>query len=105
VDNNAPLVAGSKALHHLLPELVPPMDRAYTQQFFGWHNPEFQYGQQKCFRIAFAALALVARRVNPRQFVEAHPWNTSVTKVLDNALVGLLCAVRDGLLTGKQETT
>jgi len=28
------IVSGSKALHHLLPELVPPIDREYTVQFF-----------------------------------------------------------------------
>jgi hypothetical protein len=38
VDNAAPIVSGTKALHHVLPELVPPMDRAYTQTFFLWHN-------------------------------------------------------------------
>jgi len=96
VGNDAQLVAGTKTLHHLLPELVPPMDRAYTQQFFGWHNPQFQYGQEKCFRLAFAALTLVARETAPRRFVGSHPWHSSVSKVLDNALVGLLRAVEDG---------
>jgi hypothetical protein len=28
------IVAGSKALHHVLPNLVPPIDRQYTFQFF-----------------------------------------------------------------------
>jgi hypothetical protein len=97
VVNDAPLVAGTKTLHPLLPELVPPMDRAYTQEFFRWQNPEFQYHQRKCFRIAFAALVLIAREANPRQYVGAHPWNTSPTKVLDNALVGLMCAIDEGV--------
>lgn len=96
VDNAAPLVAGTKAVHHILPDLLPPMDRAYTQRFFGWHNPQFQFGQEKCFRLAFAALASVAREVQPRQFVGQHPWHTSASKVLDNALVGLVRAVEDG---------
>ncbi len=30
VDNRARIVAGTKTLHHLLPSLVPPMDRAWT---------------------------------------------------------------------------
>jgi hypothetical protein len=92
---NAPLVAGTKTLHHVLPELIPPMDRAYTQQFFGWHNPQFQYGQEKCFKKAFLALAPVSRLVNARQYVGGHQWNTSVTKVLDNAVVGLVRAAQD----------
>ena len=28
------LVANSKALHHLLPGLIPPIDRNYTLRFF-----------------------------------------------------------------------
>ena len=28
------IVAGSKALHHVLPNLVPPIDREYTFKFF-----------------------------------------------------------------------
>lgn len=96
VGNDARLVAGTKAIHHILPDLVPPMDRAYTQRFFGWNNPQFQYGQEACFRVAFGALASVARDVKPRQFVGSHPWHTSPNKVIDNAVVGLLRAAQDG---------
>lgn len=35
-DNHAKVVVGSKTLHHLLPDLMPPMDRAYTGTFFAW---------------------------------------------------------------------
>ena len=31
---NTKIVSGSKALHHLLPNLVPPFDRQYTVKFF-----------------------------------------------------------------------
>ena len=95
VRNNAPLVAGSKTLHHLLPDLVPPMDRAYTQTFFGWHNPQFQYGQAECFRLAYATLASVARRVKASEHVGTHQWHSSVSKVLDNGLIGLVRAIQD----------
>ena len=34
------IVAGSRALHHVLPELVPPIDREHTIQFFyGYKRP------------------------------------------------------------------
>jgi hypothetical protein len=36
VDNKSLLVAGTKTLHDLLPDLVPPMDRRWTGAFFGW---------------------------------------------------------------------
>lgn len=99
--NKAPLVAGSKALHHLLPDLVPPMDRAYTQTFFGWNNPQFQYDQAGCFRLAYSSIVYVARQVRPGDFVGTAPWHTSASKVLDNGLIGLVCAVDDGLLSGQ----
>ena len=96
VRNKAPLVAGSKTLHHLLPDLVPPMDRAYTQTFFGWHAPQFQNDQAQCFQLAYKALTSVARRVRPAEYVGTHSWHSSVSKVLDNALVGLACAIQEG---------
>lgn len=89
VQNNSKIVPGSKALHHILPELVVPIDRAWTQEFFGWHNPEFQYCQASCFAIAFSAFVEIARKVNPQQYVGSG-WNSSRTKVIDNAIVGML---------------
>lgn len=94
VENAATLVPVTKALHHVLPDLVVPMDREYTQTFFGWHNPQFQYGQRTCFAEAFGAFVEIARLVNPSQYVN-RGWNSSRTKVLDNALVGLLQWVKD----------
>lgn len=87
VDNYTRLVPGTKALHHLLPDLVPPMDRQYTCAFFGWALPQTQYNQDRVFQEAFCSLALVARSVSPAKYV-GRGWNTSRTKVLDNALIG-----------------
>lgn len=93
VHNDAKLVPCSKALHHLLPELVVPMDRKYTQAFFGWHNPQFQYGQRRVFLDAFQVFSEVARAVHPQRYV-GRGWRTSRTKVLDNAVVGF-CLVEN----------
>ncbi len=89
VSNNSSVVAGTKALHHILPELVVPVDRAYTQKFFRWHNPEFQYGQAAAFEHCFLSFVQIARAVNPQQYV-GKGWNSSRTKVIDNAIVGML---------------
>lgn len=100
VENDTALVPVTKALHHVLPDLVVPIDREYTQRFFGWQNPKFQYGQQLCFAEAFGAFAQIARAVNPSQYLNGG-WNSSRTKVIDNALVGLLRWVKDhGTLDG-----
>jgi hypothetical protein len=93
VDNKATLVPCTKALHHLLPDLVVPINREYTQAFFGWHNPEFQRRQSECFAQAFAAFVDIARDTNPQQYVRGEGWHTSRTKVIDNALVSLLVLV------------
>jgi len=87
VENDATLVPCTKALHHLLPDLIVPMDRAYTRRFFAWDIPEFQYQQKKVFIEAFRYFAAIARDVSPGRHVGAG-WRTSRTKILDNALVG-----------------
>ena len=86
VENKAKLVPCTKALHHLLPELIVPMDRKYTGTFFGWQGPDFQYRQDKIFHDAFERFAIIAKSANPRQYVGSG-WRTSVTKVIDNAIV------------------
>ena len=81
------LVSSSKALHHLLPRLVFPIDREYTQTFFGWRNPEFQNNPRDCFILIFASLADVAKRIHPENLV-GEGWMSSPAKILDNAIVG-----------------
>lgn len=87
VENKAKLVPCTKALHHLLPELFVPIDRAFTRLFFGWHVPEFQNQQKKFFYNAHEQFAMIAQGANPAQFIGSG-WRTSLTKNIDNALVG-----------------
>ncbi|MDH2404208.1 hypothetical protein QCM77_30280 [Bradyrhizobium sp. SSUT18] len=90
VENNTPIVAGSKALHHVLPDLMVPIDRAYTQKFFCWQNPTFQYEQRSCFGHAFVAFTRIARKTTPNQYISNGGWHSSTTKIIDNAIVGLI---------------
>lgn len=96
VENDARLVAGTKALHHILPDLVVPMDRAYPQVFFGWQNPKFQYGQHDCFRDAHEVFGEVARAIDLSRYVGRSSWSTSRMKVVDNAVVGAICSLKEG---------
>jgi hypothetical protein len=73
VANRTRVVPGSKALHHLLPDLVVPFDREYTQHVFGWHNRQVQDFPERRYREAFEAFVAVARRVNPRQYGGGRP--------------------------------
>jgi hypothetical protein len=90
VENKAKVVAGTKTLHHLLPDLVPPMDRAWTGLFFNFHLPEWQdpTGQRRIFHLAYTQFTNVARQVDPEQYVTNAGWRTSRTKIIDNAIIG-----------------
>jgi hypothetical protein len=96
VVNISKLVPSTKALHHLLPDLIVPVDREYTQTFFGLHNPEFQgqYGSQRpVFTNTFATFARIARAAEVNSYVGmGQSWRTSRSKVIDNALVGFCVA-------------
>ncbi len=94
VDNKSLIVAGTKTLHHLLPELVPPMDRRYTGAFFGWRPADPQTHQTTILGHAFDSFSEIARRTNPSRLV-GDGWRTSTTKVLDNAVVAY--CTRNGL--------
>ena len=91
VDNKAKIVAGSKALHHLLPDLVVPMDRQWTGAFFGWTQADPQSNQEPTFRRTYLAYVRIARIVEPQQYVGSG-WRTSSTKILDNAVIGYCMA-------------
>lgn len=101
VENKAKLVAGTKTLHHLLPDLVVPMDRKYTGTFLQLRSPEWQdpTSQRRIFRVAYNHFAAVARAVRPQQYVTHEGWRTSRTKILDNALIGFCKLELAGSLT------
>lgn len=85
---NTKLVAGSKTLHHLLPELVPPIDREYTLRFF-FHHKTLNQGDEVAFKEMFPRFAKVASACREQiELVRGHGMNTSSTKTIDNAIVG-----------------
>lgn len=84
----AKLVANSKALHHILPALVPPIDRTYTFNFF-YDRTALCITEQSAFREMFARFHQIAvRNSGIIQGIVGSGWHTSETKVLDNAIVG-----------------
>lgn len=87
VRNRSLIVPGTKTLHHVLPGLVPPMDRAWTGAFFLWSAAAPQNAQAATFARTFTGLAQVARAVEPARYV-GQGWRTSRSKVLDNAVIG-----------------
>jgi len=55
------LVANSKALHHFLPDLMPPVDRAYTLMFF-FQRADAPGSAAETFEVIFPWFAAVARQ-------------------------------------------
>jgi hypothetical protein len=93
VSSTSVIVPGVKTLHHLLPDLIPPMSRAGTGSFFLWSASEAHTGQRQLLQRTFARYAELAPAVTPSAYVGAG-WRTSATKVLDNAIIGY-CALND----------
>ncbi len=84
------IVAGSKALHHLLPDLIPPVDREYTLQFF-FGNKNINRPEKALFMEIFRGyfqIALQRKDAISKATRRGGEMNTSITKVIDNAIVG-----------------
>ena len=86
-DNRSQIVAGSKALHHLLPHLVPLIDREYTRPFCSYQHQEFQ-DNEPVFKFMMSYFREIAQRIDLVTYVGRTGWATSPTKVIDNAIVG-----------------
>lgn len=90
------IVAGSKALHHVLPDLVPPIDRQYTFQFFTGQK-SVQHGDAAAFAEWFPYLCEIGRSCRPeieRITERAGFMATSSAKVIDNAIIGFMQSAR-----------
>ncbi len=87
--NKSKLVALSKTIHHILPDLLPPIDRAYTQKFYLINTPEFQNNPERVFRLMWQGFTTIARQVDLSSYV-GDGWRTSRTKVIDNAIVAFV---------------
>lgn len=106
VDTQAKVVAGTKTLHHLLPDLMPPFDRQWTGTFFGYHPPEWQplSGQRMIFTRIHQGLAGVAHDVHPSCYVTGDGWRTSRSKILDNAVIAFCQLDQQGRSTAPART-
>ncbi len=85
------VVAGSKALHHFLHNLLPPIDRRYTCTFFDVSGPDGPI-QFRTIVEGFARIAQCIEEQHGKNYLSGlvgkTPWSTSETKLIDNAVVG-----------------
>jgi DNA-binding MarR family transcriptional regulator len=86
------IVAGSKALHHVLPELVPPIDSQYTFRFFTGQKV-VNRGDEHAFLEWFPLLCEIGRRCADEiaaALERGGVMATSQSKVIDNAIIGFM---------------
>ena len=86
------IVAGSKALHHLLPDLVPPIDRQYTFRFFTGQKA-VGFGERQAFLEWFPLLCELGERANPAIRTALQRGGFMATgegKIIDNAIIGFM---------------
>jgi hypothetical protein len=87
------IVGVSKALHFLLPDLIMPIDGKYTLPAFYGYN-KFSNTPKKefiTFRQIFREFLEITDRLQLNQSdVDGEKWNTSVPKLIDNAIIGLM---------------
>ena len=97
------IVGVSKALHFLFPDLVMPIDGTYTMMFFYGYN---KYSgdvktEFRTFMEVFMENWKIARKLGlSQEDVTGEGWNTSVPKLIDNAIIGLFKYIEHNL---KQE--
>ena len=108
-ESAATVVVNSKALHHLLPDLIPPIDRQHTLRFFKqppgrWRNsrgawrpvmlPTGLHAQFSVFCEICDGVRQLADDVGPDCLLEqADAHGISVPKTLDNAIVNYVRTV------------
>lgn len=92
------LVGNSKVMAHLVPNIIPPIDRAYTLKFLKGNtmiknDASHEWSMMKDIISEFfipvaedAAFSAHAEQwINDQQ---TYPWDTSIFKVIDNLLIG-----------------
>jgi hypothetical protein len=85
------IVAGSKMLHHLLPDLIPPIDRQYTFSFFT--GQKMVASDRTAFLDWFPLLAVIGARCRQHIYdaIQREGFMaTGEAKVIDNAIMGYM---------------
>ncbi len=107
--SNSTIVANSKALAHILPNLIPPIDRQYTIRFFTQDRDEFFYNNGK-YRLVnlpgelekqFELFVDVCGKIKilfdniDRSIIEINKetFNTSYPKVMDNVIMAYVKSI------------
>jgi hypothetical protein len=97
------IVAGSKFLHHLLPDLIPPIDRQYTFSFFTGRM--MVASDRAAFIEWLPQLASIGAQCQEpiREAISRGGFMaTGDAKIIDNAIMGFMQRRRAGTSSGSQ---
>lgn len=94
--STAKLVGNSKVMHHLLPDLVPPIDREHTLQFFFGNKTLVSPNDRTIFLQCFDWFRDIAAAIGDKHTV-FEGFNSSLPKTIDNAIMGYVMANLLGL--------
>ena len=91
------LVATTKVMHFLLPNLIPPMDREYTMKFFGKNLPTIKSDKDEkniekeieIFEFIFKKIKKISQEVDCSKFIDKE-FLPTIPKVIDNAIVSYI---------------
>lgn len=95
--SNSQFVGNSKLLHHLLPDIVLPMDRGHTLRFFCKHLPSIGYyksaselkkKEKEIFIDVLAGFQELYKEIPKTYFKKMDEFDTSIPKIIDNAIMG-----------------
>ncbi|MEK6776238.1 MAG: hypothetical protein AABY87_05060 [bacterium] len=104
--SKATIVAHSKTLAHILPNLVTPIDRQYTIRFFTQENKDF-FTESGKYRLVNLPQGIVAQFVDFKKYccrmkmlfdrcdhqlftIDKETFNTSLPKIMDNLIMAFI---------------
>jgi hypothetical protein len=90
MDSGIKLVGNSKLLHHILPDLIPPMDREYTLNFFYGNKLVDSSNERKKFSEIFFFFWYICKKLDLQNddYLKYPGFTTSIPKLIDNAIIG-----------------
>lgn len=101
------LVGNSKVMHHLLPNIVPPIDREYTlwylrgdtsiQSDLGWEWQLMRQLVEGCFLPILSSAEFREKASFWLDQQDQYPWDTSKMKIADNLIIGAKIHARSAL--------
>lgn len=86
-----PLVTFSKTMHFMLPDLIGPIDRKYTLQYFyqNTYVPKSIEKQFERFMEIEKAYSVIAQKIQFEKYRNSN-WNSSIPKMVDNTIIGYM---------------